>query len=101
MPLINNVLFIQHRHTPFAGAANIDAGVVIRLDDLPSAGLAADHKTITVSPSTTWDEVFSVLDVFHLATLGGRVGGVGVGGLTTGCKLYQDIKIPRAARANS
>ncbi|PSN62384.1 oxidoreductase [Corynespora cassiicola Philippines] len=74
-------------HTPFAGAANIDAGVVIRLDDLPSAGLAADHKTITVSPSTTWDEVFSVLDVFHLATLGGRVGGVGVGGLTTGCGI--------------
>jgi hypothetical protein len=53
---------------------------------MPSLGLAEDHKTITVSPSTTWDQVFATLDVFDLATLGGRVGGVGVGGLTTGCE---------------
>nr|AIW00665.1 FAD/FMN-dependent oxidoreductase [Shiraia sp. slf14] len=74
-------------HAPFAGASNIKNGVVIHLKNMPSAGLAPDHKTITVSPSTTWDQVFATLDVFDLATLGGRVGGVGVGGLTTGCGI--------------
>lgn len=53
---------------------------------MPSQGLAKDHKTITVSPSTKWDQVFATLDTFDLATLGGRVGGVGVGGLATGCQ---------------
>ncbi|KAF2230547.1 oxidoreductase [Viridothelium virens] len=74
-------------HTPYAGAANIEQGVVIDLSNMPSLGLAPDHKTITVSPSQTWDQVFATLDVFDLATLGGRVGGVGVGGLTTGCGI--------------
>ncbi|KAI9694038.1 MAG: FAD-dependent monooxygenase ctb5 [Bathelium mastoideum] len=54
---------------------------------MPSPGLAPDHETITVSPSKTWDQVFATLDAFDLATLGGRVGGVGVGGLTTGCGI--------------
>ncbi|KAH8730330.1 oxidoreductase [Phaeosphaeriaceae sp. PMI808] len=74
-------------HTSFAGASNIEEGIVIHLKNMPSLGLAADHKTITVSPSTTWDRVFTTLDAFDLATLGGRVGGVGVGGLTTGCGI--------------
>jgi len=73
------------RHTPFAGAATIEQGIVINLEKLPSPGLAADHKTITVSPSQTWDSVYETLGAFDLATLGGRVAGVGVGGLTTGC----------------
>ncbi|KAL6705701.1 hypothetical protein ACN47E_006490 [Coniothyrium glycines] len=74
-------------HTPFAGAANIEDGIVIHMKNMPSRGLSDDHKTITVSPSKTWDQVFATLDEFDLATLGGRVGGVGVGGLTTGCGI--------------
>lgn len=84
------------RHTPYAGAANIDQGIVINLEKLPSPGLAADHKTITVSPSQTWDQVYETLQAFDLATLGGRVAGVGVGGLTTGCmfiRFYPDILV--------
>ncbi|KAI9685962.1 MAG: hypothetical protein M1820_010700 [Bogoriella megaspora] len=77
----------NQRHTPYAGAATIDQGIVIDLTNMPSAGLAADRKTITVSPSQTWDQVFAALDAYNLATLGGRVGGVGVGGLTTGCGI--------------
>lgn len=77
---------IIDRHTPFAGAANIEQGIVINLSRLPSPGLAADHKTITVSPTQTWDQVYETLQAFDLATLGGRVAGVGVGGLATGCK---------------
>ena len=59
--------------------------IVIDLKDLPSRGLAPDHETITVAPSQTWDEVYATLDAFDLSTLGGRVAGVGVGGLTLGC----------------
>ena len=81
-----------YRHTPYAGAATIEQGVVIDLSNLPSIGLAPDHKTITVSPSQTWDQVFATLDAFDLATLGGRVAGVGVGGLTTGCMYWTSTK---------
>lgn len=56
------------------------------LEKLAATGLASDHKTITVSPSQHWDEVSTTLDAFDLATLGGRVAGVGVGGLVTGCE---------------
>lgn len=80
------------RHTPYAGAATIEQGVVLDLQNMPSPGLAADLKTITVSPSRTWDQVFAELDDAGLATLGGRVGGVGVGGLTTGCKSSLEIE---------
>lgn len=64
----------------------MEQGIVIDLKNMPSPGLAADHKTITVSPSRTWDQVYSTLDAFGLSTLGGRVAGVGIGGLVTGCK---------------
>ena len=59
---------------------------------MPSPGLSDDLKTIIVSPSQTWDQVFATLDAYELATLGGRVGGVGVGGLTTGCMLSLETR---------
>lgn len=90
-PYLNDTLTTA-RHTPFPGAANIEQGIVINLEKLPSPGLSADHKTITVSPSQTWDQVYETLQAFDLATLGGRVAGVGVGGLTTGCESIQNIQ---------
>ena len=86
LPDLRSKLTRATRHTPYAGAATIEQGVVLDLENMPSPGLSADLKTITVSPSQTWDQVFATLDAFDLATLGGRVGGVGVGGLTTGCQ---------------
>lgn len=79
------------RHTPYAGAATIEEGIVIDLKNMPSIGLAPDHETITVSPSQKWDDVYQTLDAFDLSTLGGRVAGVGVGGLTTGCKSCSEF----------
>ncbi|KAF4440593.1 FAD binding domain-containing protein [Fusarium austroafricanum] len=72
-------------HTPFKGAANINGGVVIDLERLPAAGLSSDRKTITVSPSQTWDMVTEQLDPYDLGTLGARVAGVGVGGAVLSC----------------
>ncbi|KAL9105868.1 MAG: hypothetical protein Q9227_009031 [Pyrenula ochraceoflavens] len=45
---------------------------------MPKPGLAEDKKSIVISPGQTWDEVYEVLDAEDLATLGGRVAGVGV-----------------------
>ncbi|KAF2219506.1 oxidoreductase [Elsinoe ampelina] len=74
-------------HTPWAGAATIEGGIVIDTTYLPRPGLSKDKKTIVVSPSETWDGVYAQLDPHNLSTLGGRVGGVGVGGLVTGCGI--------------
>lgn len=75
------------RHTPFKGAATLDQGIVIDLSRLPSAGLSHDGKTMTVSPARKWDELYAELDPLNLTVIGGRVAGVGVGGLVLGCKL--------------
>lgn len=76
------------RHTPFKGAATLDQGIVIDLARLPSAGLSRDGKTMTVSPARKWDDLYEELDPLNLTVIGGRVAGVGVGGLVLGCKLY-------------
>ncbi|GKT47437.1 bifunctional solanapyrone synthase [Colletotrichum spaethianum] len=72
-------------HTPFKGAANMENGIVIDLKNLPAAGISTDHKTITVSPSQTWDQITEQLDPYNLSTLGARVAGVGVGGAVLSC----------------
>lgn len=85
------------RHTPFKGAATLDQGIVIDLSRLPSAGLARDGKTMTVSPARRWDDLYEELDPLNLTVIGGRVAGVGVGGLVLGCEslhyiLHADAK---------
>lgn len=74
------------RHTPFKGAATLDQGIVIDLARLPSAGLSHDGNTMTVSPARKWDDLYEELDPLNLTVIGGRVAGVGVGGLVLGCK---------------
>ena len=75
-----------HRHTPFPNAATIEQGIVIDLTYMPSEGLSKDTKTITVSPASKWDNLYEELDPLNLTVIGGRVAGVGVGGLVTGCE---------------
>lgn len=72
-------------HTPFKGAANIDGGIVLDLVHMPSAGLSPDLETITVSPSTTWDLVYEMLDDHNRSAVGAKVTGVGVGGSVLSC----------------
>jgi FAD/FMN-containing dehydrogenase len=79
------------RHTPFKGAATLDQGIVIDLARLPSAGLSHDGKTMTVSPARKWDDLYEELDPLNLTVIGGRVAGVGVGGLVLGCELSLHI----------
>ncbi|PIA90436.1 Bifunctional solanapyrone synthase [Cercospora beticola] len=74
-------------HTPFREAATLDDGIVIDLSKMPSEGLAEDQSSITVSPATKWDQLYEQLDPLNLTVVGGRVAGVGVGGLVLGCGI--------------
>ena len=72
------------RHTPFAGSANIQSGVTIDLQSLNAVGVASDNQTVFIGPGNRWVDVYLKLDAINLATSGGRVASVGVGGLTLG-----------------
>lgn len=71
-------------HTWFPGASNIPGGVTVDLRGLNSITLSADKSTVSTGPGATWDAVYAQLDPLQLTVAGGRVGGVGVGGLTLG-----------------
>jgi FAD/FMN-containing dehydrogenase len=71
-------------HTPFAGAANIQAGITIDLSKFNQVTVASNRQTVDIGPGNRWRNVYSQLDAKNLATSGGRVATVGVGGLTTG-----------------
>ncbi|KAK6818903.1 oxidoreductase [Apiospora arundinis] len=69
---------------PWAGAANIEAGVVVALQKLNQVTVSVDEKTVQVGPGNRWGDVYRTLDSRGLAVLGGRLATVGVGGLVTG-----------------
>lgn len=75
-------------HASFAGAANIEGGVTIDLSGLSSITLTPGEgsapPTLSVGVGSTWGSVYAHLDPLHLGVSGGRVAGVGVGGLTLG-----------------
>lgn len=71
-------------HTPFASSANIQSGVTIDLQSLNSVDVASDNQTVFIGPGNRWVDVYLKLDAMDLATSGGRVAPVGVGGLTLG-----------------
>lgn len=66
------------------GASNIAEGVTIDLVRMNDVTLSADKTTAAVGPGAKWGQVYNVLDAQGYAIPGGRAGGVGVGGLTTG-----------------
>lgn len=71
-------------HTPWTGAANIDAGITIDLSLLTSVTVSADRTRTTIGAGARWSDVYSTLDPLGLAVAGGRASSVGVGGLTLG-----------------
>jgi FAD/FMN-containing dehydrogenase len=73
-------------HTLNAGAANIDSGVTINLRSMNQVTVNKERSLVSVGGGAKWAEVYPVVDALKLATSGGRVADVGVGGLTTGGK---------------
>ncbi|KAI9838087.1 MAG: hypothetical protein M1819_006242 [Sarea resinae] len=71
-------------HAGFAGASSIDDGMTIDLGGLKSISLSEDKKVACIGTGNTWYDVYTALEEHNLAVVGGRVSGVGVGGLTLG-----------------
>ncbi|KAI0398835.1 putative oxidoreductase [Xylaria palmicola] len=71
-------------HTWFANANSAPGGVTVDLRGLKSVDLGADKSLVSVGPGATWDLIYGKLDPLGLSVAGGRVAGVGVGGLTLG-----------------
>ncbi|RMZ06345.1 hypothetical protein D0864_02263 [Hortaea werneckii] len=71
-------------HTPWAGAANIEDGVTIDLSSFNQVEVSPDRSTVTIGPGSSWRDVYDVVVPQGLATGGGRIANVGVGGLVLG-----------------
>lgn len=66
------------------GASNAPDGVTIDLVRLDFIEVNAQDSIVSVGPAAKWDAVYAKLDPLGLSVAGGRVAGVGVGGLTLG-----------------
>lgn len=71
-------------HATVPNASNAPSGVTIDLRALNLMELNEDNSVLTVGAGVAWDAVYAKLDPLGLGVSGGRVGGVGVAGLTLG-----------------
>jgi FAD/FMN-containing dehydrogenase len=68
----------------FAGVG--PEGVLIDMRNFSDIKLSSDKSSVSVGPGTSWDKVYGEVQKSGLTVVGGRVGGVGVGGLILGGK---------------
>ncbi|KAF3012579.1 hypothetical protein E8E14_004524 [Neopestalotiopsis sp. 37M] len=71
-------------HSVWAGDANIANGVTIDLQGLSEVQISDDLSVASVGPGSRWGHVYKELVEYNRVVAGGRVGTVGVGGLTLG-----------------
>ena len=71
-------------HSAFAGAATIEGGITVSFQNMKSVKLSEDKKIAAVQPGNTWFDVLTALSTTGVTVVGGRVGDIGVGGLTLG-----------------
>jgi len=72
-------------HNPNPGFASVDSrGVLIDLSQLKEITLNHDHSYLSTGPGNHWDQVYRFLSTHEVTVLGGRVPGVGVGGVLLG-----------------
>jgi hypothetical protein len=71
-------------HAAFSGSSNIEGGITVSLKNLNGIALSDDHKTAHIQPGNTWNRIYTELQQYDLAAIGGRVAPIGIGGLTTG-----------------
>jgi hypothetical protein len=71
-------------HTPFAGSANIQAGITIDLALVNDIAVAENQSSVHIGVGNRWGAVNHILDPLNLATATGRISGVGVGGFVSG-----------------
>jgi len=84
---------MQYSHTPFAGSANIHAGITVDLSPINDIVVSEDRSRVRIGVGNRWSAVNHVLDPLGLATATGRISGVGVGGFTSGgeCVKHRSV----------
>lgn len=72
-------------HTPYAGGSSTAAdGAVLDLALLDEVSVGEGGHTVRIGPGCRWLDVYERLEPLGLAVVGGRVAGVGAGGLVLG-----------------
>ncbi|KXT15390.1 hypothetical protein AC579_2219 [Pseudocercospora musae] len=71
-------------HAAFAQASNVDDGVTILLKELHTLELDRNAGIVRVGTGNLWIDVYAYLTPKNLSVVGGRVTGIGVGGLILG-----------------
>ena len=79
-------------HTPWAGSANINAGVTIDLRSIDKVSVNAEGNVTSVGAGSVWGDVYRAMDAKKLTVVGGRGSSIGVGGLLTGGKYGRNWK---------
>lgn len=74
-----------------ADAANINDGVTINLRKMNRVTVSEDRSIVPIGSGTRWHEVYERLESLRLTTVGGRVLGVGVAGLTLGGEFQSSL----------
>ncbi|RDL40051.1 FAD-binding-containing protein [Venustampulla echinocandica] len=71
-------------HNPNVGFSSTDGGVLISMSKISSTVVSSDLTTADIGPGARWVEVAKALDPYGITVVSGRIGDVGVGGLTLG-----------------
>lgn len=51
---------------------------------MKAIALSSDKATVSIQPGNTWFDIYTALEKDNIAVVGGRVSGIGIGGLTLG-----------------
>ncbi|KAL6702551.1 hypothetical protein ACN47E_001548 [Coniothyrium glycines] len=71
-------------HSPLAGWADIDDGVLISLKRMNEKVYSEASQTVQIGFGSTWDEVYKFLEIHGRTAVGGRAATVGMGYLLGG-----------------
>ena len=71
-------------HSDIKGASNIDGGITVNMAGLNDIDLNETEGLVRVGAGATWGIVYKELDKVNKTVVGGRLTGVGVGGLLLG-----------------
>lgn len=71
-------------HMIWPGSANINTGITIDMRAMNELTLSDDKSVATLGVGGVWSDIYPQLVPHNLTVMGGRVSGIGVGGLATG-----------------
>lgn len=72
-------------HMPNNGFASIEDGLLISTKNLDQVFYNPEDQTAVIGPGLSWEDAQKGLDGTGRALVGGRLGGVGIGGYMLGC----------------